>query len=101
MAEKQPTKRTRQAVPKHPRASTFQGELSPKKARKVFESEVSARMPQIIPPSTEEQEEEEEEEEAVLALRPQGLRSRGPTILAKGEPATHLLWLRGPISLKK
>ena len=68
-AEEHPVRRTRHAMPKHPRAFTSQGEPSPEKARKESEAEVSARMPEIIPPGTEEQE-EEEEEEAVLTLRP-------------------------------
>jgi len=51
-------------VSKCPRASTFQGEPSPKKARKRSEAEASARMPEIILPGAEEQEEEEEEEAA-------------------------------------
>jgi len=41
-------------------------------------------MLEIIPSGTEEQ---EEEEEAVPALHPQGLRSRGPTVLAEAESA--------------
>ena len=42
-------------------------------------------MPEIISSGTEEQK-EEEEEEAVLALRPRGLRSRGPVVLMEVEP---------------
>ena len=34
VAEEQPTRRTRQAVPKHPRAFSSQGEPSQKKVRK-------------------------------------------------------------------
>ena len=85
VAEEHLIRRTRHAVPKRPRASASQGEPSPKKVRKGSEAEVSAQMPETIPPGTEEQE-EEEEEEAVLALCPRGLRSRGPAILAEGEP---------------
>jgi len=46
-------------------------------------------MPEVILPGAVEQEEEEEEEEgeATLTLRLRGLRSRGPAILAEGEPA--------------
>ena len=57
---------------KLPRASTSQGEPSPKKAKKGSEVEASARTPKIIPPYAEEQEEEEEEEEeeATPTLRP-------------------------------
>ena len=44
-------------------------------------------MLEVIPPGAEKQEEEEEEEEAAVTLHPQGLRSRGPVILAEGEPA--------------
>ena len=45
-------------------------------------------MPEVIPPGAEEQEEEEEEEEdAVPTLLSRVLLSRGPTILAEGEPA--------------
>ena len=86
-AEEHPVRRTRHVMPKRPRASASQGEPSPKKARKGSEGEASARMPKIIPPGTEEREEEEEEEEVVLTLRPRGLHSRGPAILAEGEPA--------------
>jgi len=85
--EEHPVRRTRHALPKHPRASASYGEPSSKKARKGSEAEDLARMPEIIPPSTEEQEEEEEEEEAVFAIHPRGLRSRSPTIFAEGEPA--------------
>ena len=74
-------------MPKHPRASTSQGEPSAKKARKGSEAVVSVQMPKIIPSGTEEQEEEEEEDEAVLAFRPRGLRSRGPVVLAEAESA--------------
>ena len=81
-----PVRRARLAVPKRPRSSASQGEPSPKKARKGSEVEVSAQMPEIIPPGTKEQEEEEEEEEAVLTLHPRGLWSKGPTILAEGKP---------------
>jgi len=45
VAEEQPTRRTQQAVPKRPRASASQGEPSPKKVRKGFETTISARMP--------------------------------------------------------
>jgi len=45
-------------------------------------------MPEVVPPGAKEQEKEEEkEEEAVPTLRSRGLRSRGPAILAEGEPA--------------
>ena len=46
-------------------------------------------MPEVILPGAERQEEEEEEEEgeATPTLRPRGLCSRGPVILAEGEPA--------------
>ena len=84
-AEGQPTRRIRQAVSKRHRASTSQGEPSSKKVKKGSEAEASARMPEVIPPGAEEQE-EEEEEVAALTLCPRGLRSRGPAILAKGEP---------------
>ena len=40
-------------------------------------------MPEVLPSSTEEQEEEEEEEAS--SLRPQGLHSRGPTVLMEEE----------------
>ena len=45
-------------------------------------------MPEVIPPGAEEQEreKEEEEDEAVPTLHSRGLRSRGPAILAEGEP---------------
>ena len=72
---------------KRPRGSTSQGEPNPKKARRESEAEVLIQMPKVVPAATEEQEEEEEEEEeAVLTLRSRGLRSRGPAILAEGEP---------------
>jgi len=60
----QSTRRTRQAVPKHARASASQDEPSQKKARKGFEAAVSTQMPKVIPSDTEEQEEEEEEDAA-------------------------------------
>jgi len=43
-------------------------------------------MPEIIPSITEEQE-EEEEKYAATSLPPRGMRSRGPAVLAKVEPA--------------
>ena len=69
-AEECPVRRTRHVVPKHPRASAFQGKPSPKKARKGSEAEASARMPEVNSLGAEEQEREEEEEEAIPTLRP-------------------------------
>ena len=88
-AEEQSTRRTRQAVPKWPGASAFQGELSQKKVRKGFEAAASAQMPEIIPSGIEEKkkEEDEEEEEMVSALHFRGLRCRGPAVLADVELA--------------
>ena len=88
-AEGHPIRKAQQVVSKRPRASTSLGEPSLKKAKKGSEAEASARMPEVILPGAEEQEreEEEEEEEAVPTLRSRGLHSRGPAILAKGEPA--------------
>ena len=51
-------------------------------------------MPEVIPPRAEEQE-EEEEEESVPTLRSRGLRSRGPAILAEGEPAGESVMAEG------
>ena len=51
-------------------------------------------MPKVVPSSVEEQGEEEEEEEEVPILHPRGLRSRGPVILAEGELAVSLSWLK-------
>ena len=53
-------------------------------------------MPEIILSGTEEQE-EEEEAEAVLALRPQGLHSRGPAVLTEVEPAGQSVMAKGAI----
>ena len=83
VAEKHSVRNARQVMSKRPRASTSQGEPDPKKAKKGSEAEASARMPEIIPHGAKEQE-KEEEEEAASTLRPRGLRSRGPAILAKG-----------------
>jgi len=61
-----------------------------KKAKKGSEAKAPARMPDVIPPGAEEhevEEEEEEEGEATPTLRPRGLRSRGPVILAEEEHA--------------
>ena len=52
--EEQPTRRTRHAVFKHPRASASQGEPSQKKARKGSEAIASAQMPEIISSDTKE-----------------------------------------------
>ena len=79
---------------KHPCGSTSQGEPSPKKARKGSEAEASTQMPEIIPPGAEEQE-EEEEKEAAPTLHPRGLRSRGPAILAEGEPVVESTMAEG------
>ena len=49
-------------MPKYPRATTSQGEYSPKKVRKGSEAAVSAQMSKLIPSGTEKQEKEEEEE---------------------------------------
>jgi len=57
--EEYPTRRTRHAVPKCPRASATHGEPSPKKVRKGSEIVVSVQMPEIIPYGTEEYKEEE------------------------------------------
>ena len=83
-AEEQST-RTRQAVTKRPWASVSKGEPSQKKTRKGFEASASAQVPRIILSGTEEQ--EEEKEEVVSALRPRGLRSRGPAVLMEVKPA--------------
>ena len=80
-AEEHPIRRTQHVVPKRPRAPASQGEPSPKKARKEFVAEASARMPKVNPPGAEELEGEEEEEEAIPTIRLRGLRSRGPAIL--------------------
>ena len=93
--EEHPVWRARQVMSKHPRASTSPGEPSSKKAKKGSEVEASARMPKIIPHGAEEQEVEEEEEEAAPTLRPRGLRSRDPTILAEGEPAGESAMAKG------
>ena len=45
-------------------------------------------MPEGIPSATEEQEEEEEEEKASSSLRPWGLCSSGPAVLAEAEAAS-------------
>ena len=63
-------------------------------------------MPKVTPPVAEEQEEEEEEEEeeegeATPTLHPRGLRSRGPAILAEGEPAGEFAMAEGLNSLKR
>jgi len=92
----QPTRRTRQAVPKRPRASASKDEPSQKKGRKGSEAAASAQVPEIIPSGIEEQE-EEEEKEAVSALHPQGLRSRGLTVLTKVEPAGQFVMAEGAI----
>jgi len=56
-------------------------------------------MPEVVPPGAKEQEKEEEveeeEEEVVPTLRSRGLRSRGPAILAKGEPADEPITAEG------
>ena len=53
-------------------------------------------MPKVVPAGAEEQkEEEEEEEEAVPTLRSRGLCSRGPAILAEGEPAGESVMAEG------
>ena len=56
-------------------------------------------MPEIIPSGTKQKEEEEEEEEekAVPAIRPWGLRSRGPVILMKVKPADQFVVVEGAI----
>ena len=74
-AEEHPVRTARQVVSKRPRAFIFQGEPSPKKAKKRSEVEASAWMPEVIPPGAEEheEEEEEEEEEVVPTLRSRGL----------------------------
>ena len=85
MTKEQPAKKSRQVVAKHSRGSASQGEPRSKKARKGSEAEVS--LPEVVPAGAEEQEEEKEEEEGeVLSLSSRGLRCRGPTILAEGEP---------------
>jgi len=101
--KEQPTKRIRQAVSKRPRASASQGEPSLKKAKKGSEVKTLTQMPEVIPPSAEEQEgeEEEEEEEAVPTLHSQGLRSRGPAILAEGEPAGESTMTEGAEGLEE
>jgi len=83
--KEQSTKKSRRDVAKHSRGSASQGEPRPKKAKKGSEAKFS--LSEVVPASVEEQEEEEEEEEGeVLTLRSRGLRSRGPAILAEGEP---------------
>ena len=53
-------------------------------------------MPEVVPPGTEEREEgEEEEKETVPTLPSRGLRSRGPVILAEGEPADESVMAEG------
>jgi len=84
-AKEQPTKRTRQVVPKRPRASAFKGEPSQKKIRTGSEAAPSTQTPEKIPSGTKGQEEEEEKEEAISALRPRGLLSKGPAVLLKVE----------------
>jgi len=91
----QSTRRTRQAVPKCPRASASKDEPSQKKARKGSEAAALAQVPEIIPSGVEEQ--EEEEEEAVSNLHPWGLRSRDPAVLTKVEPAGQSVVAEGSI----
>ena len=57
----------------------------PEESKKRFEAAVLAQMPEVLPYGIEEQ--EEEEEEAASSLRPQGLRSRGPAVLAEAKSA--------------
>jgi len=88
--KEQSTRRSRQAVAKRLHGSTSQGESSPKKAKRGSKAEALARMPEVVPLGAEEQEEAEEEEEALPILRPRGLCSRGPMILAEGKPVGEL-----------
>ena len=96
-AKEQPTRRTRQAVPKRPRASASQGEPSQKKGRKESEAIASAQMPEINSSGTEEQKEEEEEEETASSLRPRGLRDKGPAVWAKEEPTGQFTVVEGHV----
>ena len=90
------TKKTRQVVSKRTRASASLGEPSQKKTRKGSDAASSAQVFEIIPSSIEgKEEEEEEEEEEVSALRPWGLRSRGPVVLAKVESAGQSVVAKG------